>query len=145
MKPAAQRRLRDLHNWLGVFFAPGIIFFAFSGIFQTLGLHENGPGRQPAAPFIGVLASVHKEGEAVLPKRRPPPPAVSSKPAGSPPEHDHGGGFPLFKVYALLLSVALIASAAMGIAVALANRVARRRTWALLAAGCIVPVVLLAM
>ena len=145
MKPAVQRRLRDLHNWLGVFFAPGIIFFAFSGIFQTLGLHESGPGRQASAPFIGVLASVHKEGEAALPRRRPPPPTVPGKPAGPPPEHDHDGGFPLFKVYALLLSVALIASAAMGVAVALASRVARRRTWVLLAAGCVVPLVLLAL
>lgn len=145
MKSATQRRLRDLHNWLGVFFAPGIIFFAFSGILQTLGLHESGPGRQPATPFIGVLASVHKEGEAALPKRRPPVPAVPAKLAGPSKEQENGSGFPLFKVYALLLSVALIASAVMGIAVALANRMARQRTWSLLAAGCIVPLVLLAI
>ena len=145
MKPATQKRLRDLHNWLGVFFAPGIIFFAFSGIFQTLGLHESGPGRQPAAPFIGILASVHKEGEAAMPKRRPPPPTVLGKAAGSPAKHDHGGGLSLFKIYALLLSAALIASAAMGIAVAVASRVARRRTWALLVAGCVVPLALLAI
>ena len=51
----------------------------------------------------------------------------------------------MFKVYTLPLSVALIASALMGIAVALADRVMRRRTWALLAAGCVVPLVLLAV
>ena len=143
MKAATQKRLRELHNWLGVFFAPGIIFFAFSGVLQTLGLHESGPERQPAAPFIGVLASVHKEGEAAMPKRRSPASAVPGKAAGPPPEHDHGGGFALFKIYALLLSTALIAAAAMGIAVALTSRLARRRTWALLAAGCVVPLVLL--
>ena len=143
MKAAGQKRLRDLHNWLGMFFAPGIMFFAVSGIFQTLGLHESGPGRQPAAPFIGVLASVHKEGEAAVPARRPSPRMVPGKPAGPPPKHDDGGGFPLFKGYALLLSISLIASALTGISVAFTNRAGRRRTWTLLAAGCIVPVLLL--
>ena len=45
MKARTQKRLRDLHNWLGVFFAPGILFFALSGVLQTFGLHESGPGR----------------------------------------------------------------------------------------------------
>ena len=143
MRSSSQRRLRDLHNWLGVFFTPGIVFFALSGVFQTLGLHESAPGRQPAAPIIGVLASVHKEGEVVLPKRPPPPPAATDKPAVRTLKQEDER-FPLFKVYALLLSVSLITSAAMGIAVALVNRAARRRTWTLLAAGCVVPLVLLA-
>lgn len=143
MKARSQKRLRDLHNWLGVFFAPGILFFAISGIFQTLGLHESGPGRQPAVPLIGVLASVHKEGEAALPKRRAPRPVLTAKLAGPPPKHDDHKTFAPFKVYALLLSVSLIGSTVMGIAVALTNRVARRRTCALLVAGCIIPLLLL--
>jgi hypothetical protein len=142
MKAVSQKRLRNLHNWLGVFFAPGILLFAVSGIFQTLGLHENGPGRQPALPFIGLLASLHKEGEATLSKRRPPPAGAQIKPAGPSPEHDHDEGLSPFKIYALLLSASLTASTVMGVAIAITNRAARRRTGVLLAAGCVLPVLL---
>ena len=143
MKARTQKRLRDLHNWLGVFFAPGILFFALSGVLQTFGLHESGPGRAPAAAWIGLLANVHKEGEAALPRRRPAPPARAGTPTGQRLEHEDGG-LPLFKAYVVLLSLALIASTGMGIAVAFTNRTARRRTSVLLAAGCLVPVLLLA-
>jgi hypothetical protein len=144
MKGATQKRLRNLHNWFGLFFAPGLIFFALSGALQTLGLHESGPGRQPAAAWIGVLASVHQEGEAALPERHAPP-VGQAKPAAKPAaEHDHDdGGLSAFKIYVLLLSVSLIASAGTGIAIALANPAARRRTLVLLALGCVVPVALL--
>lgn len=61
-----------------------------------------------------------------------------------PPENAHdGGGFAPFKIYVLLLSVSLIASALTGITIALANAAARRRTWVLLASGCVVPLLLL--
>lgn len=142
MKATSQKRLRDLHNWFGVFFTPGIVFFAFSGIFQTLGLHESGAARQPIAPWVGVLASIHKDGKAAMPGRRPPPPAALVKPLRPKSKHDEDEGFPPFKVYVLVLSASLIASAIIGVVVALAGRAARR-TWALLAAGCIVPLVLL--
>ena len=148
MKAHTQKRLRDLHNWLGVFFAPGIIFFALSGVLQTIGLHESGPGRAPAAAWIGLLANVHKEGEAALPKRRPPLPAASGEPAvqlHKVEDKQESGGLRLFKAYVLLLSLALMASTTMGIVVAFANRAARRRTSMLLAAGCIVPLMLLAL
>ena len=32
------------HNWLDLFFALLIIFFALSGMVQILGVHEDGPG-----------------------------------------------------------------------------------------------------
>ena len=34
------KSLRQLHLYLGVFFAPLIAFFAFTGILQTYDLHE---------------------------------------------------------------------------------------------------------
>lgn len=148
MKAHTQKRLRNLHNWLGVFFAPGIVFFALSGVLQTIGLHESGPGRAPAAAWIGLLANVHKEGEAELPRRRPPPPAAPGKPSGLPREHEvkhESAGLPLFKAYVLLLSLALIGSTVMGIVIAFTNRLARRRTSVLLVAGCVVPLLLLAI
>ena len=144
MRGSTQKRLRVFHTWFGLFFAPGLVFFALSGMLQTLGLHESGPSRQPIAAWVGLFASVHKEGEATLPKVRAPAAATPRKAAPPQPKHEERAeGYPLFKVYAVLLSLALMASVGTGIAVALANKAARRRTWTLLAAGCIVPIVLL--
>src|SRR5581483_7051876 len=55
-------RLRQLHLVLGVFFAPCILFFAFSGALQTLGLHERGdrPNYRPPE-WIKTLANIHKD------------------------------------------------------------------------------------
>lgn len=52
--------LRQLHLYLGCFFAPLVAFFAFTGLVQTYGLHEapkNAP--QPSA-WIRAVAMVHK-------------------------------------------------------------------------------------
>ncbi len=37
MKPQTFQRLRSLHRWAGLFFAPLIILFAISGMLQVLG------------------------------------------------------------------------------------------------------------
>ena len=124
-----------------MFFAPGILLFAVSGIFQTLGWHESGSGRHPALPFIGVLASLHKEGEAVLPGRKLPPLIAQTKSAGAWTRHDHRERFAPFRIYALLLSASAIVPM-MRVMVALANRGARRRTSTLLATGCVLPLLL---
>jgi hypothetical protein len=51
--------LRQVHFYLGVFFAPSIIFFAFSGALQTFSLHENHNGL-PGIPWVTALAELHK-------------------------------------------------------------------------------------
>ena len=52
--------LRQLHLYLGCFFAPLIAFFAFTGLLQTYGLHE-APKNAPQPPaWIKSLAMVHK-------------------------------------------------------------------------------------
>src|SRR5689334_13374270 len=53
------RRLRQLHLYLGVVFAPVIVFFAFSGALQVLGLHEPVHGTAPPA-WISQLSTLHK-------------------------------------------------------------------------------------
>jgi hypothetical protein len=54
--------LRQIHLYLGCFFAPLLAFFAFTGILQTLTLHEAHKGEtyQPPA-WIKSLALVHKD------------------------------------------------------------------------------------
>src|SRR6185312_7518895 len=55
--------LRLVHFYLGVFFAPTIIFFSFSGALQTFSLHENHQG-QPGIPWVTALAEIHKNQRA---------------------------------------------------------------------------------
>ena len=50
------KTIRSLHFYLGIFFAPTIIFFAFSGALQSFGLHE-GEGH---AKWIEEMGEVHK-------------------------------------------------------------------------------------
>lgn len=53
--------LRQLHLYLGCFFAPLVAFFAFTGFLQTYNLHE-APKDKPQPPaWIKTLAMVHKD------------------------------------------------------------------------------------
>src|SRR5438309_1581798 len=64
------KTIRQLHLYLGLFFAPSIIFFAFTGALQTFSLHENKHPGDHHPQWIATLASVHKDQE--LPVKRPP-------------------------------------------------------------------------
>ncbi len=66
-RPNWLRLARVWHNYLGITFAPLILFFAFSGALQVLGLHDTDreTGQEPPA-WIQVLASVHKHQRVVV-------------------------------------------------------------------------------
>jgi len=54
--------MRNIHLYLGVFFAPMLLFFLISGCWQTFNLHEasdDGTYKPPA--IIKSLSSVHKD------------------------------------------------------------------------------------
>ena len=53
------KTIRQIHFYLGVFFAPSIIFFAFTGMLQTFSIHEQHQGK-PGVPWVTALAEVHK-------------------------------------------------------------------------------------
>jgi len=54
------KSLRQLHLYLGCFFAPLVAFFALTGIIQTYRLNE-APKNQPQPPaWVKAMASVHK-------------------------------------------------------------------------------------
>jgi hypothetical protein len=54
------KTLRQLHLYLGCFFAPLIAFFALTGIMQTYRLNE-APKDQPQPPaWVKAMAMVHK-------------------------------------------------------------------------------------
>ncbi len=82
---ALLRVLRKLHLYLGVFTAPALLFFAFTGALQTFSLHETTQGSSYKPPvWITSLAQLHKKQTAEVPVRRPRPDAPRP---GAPPDH----------------------------------------------------------
>src|ERR1700694_5036858 len=54
--------MRRVHLYLGMFSAPAILFFALTGILQTLSLHEfSRDGSYKPPMWIVVLAQIHKK------------------------------------------------------------------------------------
>jgi hypothetical protein len=84
---------RLTHLYLGVFIAPALLFFAFTGALQTFSLHETTRGSSYKPPAWAVtLGQIHKKQSTVVPVRRLPPPdkqadrpdKVSDKPNDKP-------------------------------------------------------------
>lgn len=139
MAPTTQRNLRRVHTWIGMFFAPGVLFFSATGLIQTIGLQD---GRNPPA-WISWSAGIHKHQQAPRPRPPRPEPASGTRPDGPPREEEHEQAFVWLKPYVLLLAAVLFVTTAMGIAIAFANRNTRRTNAVLLGAGVVVPLVLM--
>ena len=115
--------LRRLHLYLGVFFAPLLLFYVATGWYQTLTLRRNkAPGE--AEDWIGKLRSVHVD--QIFPAES----ANSFSPV-------------LFRILVVLMSVALIVTIVLGIILAFRSLRQRGWVWLSLALGIIVPVVAL--
>ena len=150
MKAQTLRNVRLFHNYIAVFFAPAILFFAFTGGLQTAGFADRHAGVAPPR-WIAAIANLHKH-QAAAGHIRPggPPGADGGKPrgAGEQPPPKAGGGdadeaFVPEKLFVVLLSVALFAATALGIVIALATPSTRRLSVILIAAGVAVPLLLL--
>jgi uncharacterized iron-regulated membrane protein len=142
LTPQTMRRVRQWHFYMGVFFAPMIIMFALSGALQTFRLQEEkGWGSQPPA-WIETIASVHRDSK--LPKAKPAAEASheAAKPAVAKPRPPGPNKLPM-QILMVVMSVALLMSALLGVMIALNNRQTRQRSLIMLAAGTIVPVALL--
>ena len=69
----ALKVIRLVHLYLGVFIAPAILFFAFTGALQTFSLHDAAKdGSYKPANWIAALAQLHKKQTAELPPRKDP-------------------------------------------------------------------------
>ena len=134
------RRLRQFHLWLGLFFAPAIFFFAFTGLLQVIGLHERQGGTRPAG-WIVALANLHRHQTTARPERRggmAPRPGPAGDAAGPRP----GQAPTPFKPLAAFTAIALMLSTLLGVWVGLANVATRRTSALLLAIGTVVTVAL---
>ncbi|HWE86860.1 MAG TPA: hypothetical protein VG267_18085 [Terracidiphilus sp.] len=169
---AARLKLaRQLHLYLGTFFAPSIVFFAFTGALQLFSLHEGHPGDayQPPA-WVQKLASIHKD-QTAAGKHGPPPgsgpqqgrpqaPDQAHQPlqgdqAPRPPQTQQGPprnkqrgqskSTLALKCFFLAMAVSLIFSTLLGIYMAFKYNRSRRLVWGLLILGTVIPVALIAM
>jgi len=144
---------RLTHLYLGVFIAPALIFFAFTGFIQTFSLHETTRGSDYKPPAILVkLGQLHKKQTLIVPARRPQPPAVSTgekpkdnaatalaKPAEAPAKPKNL--LPM-KLFFALVSVGLLISTVTGLYMSYKYIRNVKLITALWIAGIIVPVLL---
>lgn len=140
--------LRQLHRYLGVFFTPAIVFFAFSGALQTFDLHKGAHrGDPPTYPWIAAMAALHKDQQLYEPPKPRAPAAAASTAApapaaapraAAPEEHVN---MPL-KLFVVALSAGLCLSSLAGLYIAFTNPRSRRAAGYTLAGGMMVPALL---
>lgn len=133
------RTARIVHRFLGIFFAPSILFFALSGIFQVLGWHQTVRGASHTPPqWIQEMAQIHKKQTWDLPAQKPANPSTDklapSKKLSKAPVSKLA-----LKLFVLAMSVALIATTLLGIIMALLYGGDWRIASAVLLLGVLIP------
>jgi hypothetical protein len=159
------KSLRLIHLYTGVFIAPGLLFFAFTGALQTFSLHEATRGSSYRPPAWAVmLAQIHKKQTPIVPIRKPAPPekpadktapekaqpsssatpqpapAEAPKPTGEAAQKSHNP-LPL-KYFFLLVCIGLFISTLSGLYMSYKYIRNRRLITVILLCGIIVPVLL---
>lgn len=142
---------RKTHLYVGVFIAPALLFFAFTGAIQTFSLHETtrGSDYKPAA-FLVTMGQIHKKQTWIVPAKKPAPPA---KPAGpeepkpgvapaTPPPPPSKSHLPL-KIFFLLVSLGLFTSTLTGLYMSYKYERNKILVTLLLIAGAVIPLALL--
>ena len=145
------RYTRLSHLYLGVFIAPALFFFAFTGALQTFSLHETTRGSSYKPPAWAVtLGQLHKKQTAFVPVRKLAPPdkltIERSQPASSPssvapPTPKPHNTLPL-KVFFLIVAIGLFASTLSGLYMSYKYLHNKTLITVLLIAGIIVPIIM---
>jgi hypothetical protein len=150
--------VRKFHLYLGVLFAPAILFFASTGMVQVLSLHQSSPGYN-APVLLQRLGALHKDQVFGAPPKHDPAQAgkpakahgmkaADCAPAARPPPPAPPPIGPVrwtLKIFALCTGAGLIVSTLLGLFMAYKfNRKSRLVLGALLAAGVLVPAILVA-
>jgi hypothetical protein len=146
MNAATMRKLRQFHLYIGVFFAPAIVFFAISGGLQTFRLQQSsGWNGAPAPQWIAWMASVHVDQAKLQPEKpeaqKPRPPMDPAKAAARAARQQAVLSMKLFTV---AIAIALTLSSLLGAALALGMKATRRVALVMLTAGSVIPIMLLA-
>ena len=133
------KNARLIHFYLGVFFAPLIIFFAFTGVLQVFKLHETYreiPDSQ--GNWVAWFGQFHKEQAWVPPRVAPAKPAPKKA-------HEEGVYGKPMKWLVAAMGVALMASSLLGLYMAFSYPSRRKACLATLLAGIVLPLALMAV
>lgn len=141
---------RTLHLYFGVFTAPALLFLAFTGALQSVNLHEAKRGGDYKPPaWVASIAHMHKKQSFDVPVKRAPakaaPQAASgpgAPPAAKPPAAPRRNLWPM-KIFFVLVSLSLLLSTFTGLYMAWRCTRDRRRYGVALAAGVVVPALLM--
>ena len=168
---AVLKYIRLIHLYIGVFIAPALLFFAFTGALQTFSLHETTRGSSYKPPAWAVmLAQIHKKQTPVVPVGKVPPPdkpadkaspekAAQDKPqlAAVPASQSTPSAAPKLlpdaivpqphnalplKIFFLLVAIGLFVSTLSGLYMSYKYIRNRRLITAILLAGIVVPILL---
>ena len=116
---------RRLHTWLGVFFAPLLIFFVATGWYQTVTIQRNKSSGQPG-DWLSNLTQVHVD--QIYPTER-----------GA----EQGYSPALFRMLVVAMSISLLLTIGLGIFLAFRSNRKAWPVWLALALGIILPVLFL--
>lgn len=142
------KRVRKIHLYLGMLFAPAIVSFAITGAIQTLGLHEAKKGDTRSPPvWIVRLAEVHKNQRLV----KPPKPANDSdqrstaqQPSATTENSAHlGAAIIALKIWIVFMAAGLVATTLLGIYMSFKYHRDKRIVLGLLLIGAALPITLL--
>jgi len=154
----ALRLFRKTHLYFGLFISPALLFFAFTGAVQTLSLHEAAGSSYKPPAWLAELGQLHKKQTTVMPVRKQQPvgggdhqgerpdrvggpaAAVQQQPvtlAGKQMQH-----LPM-KIFFLVVALGLFTSTVTGIYMAYKFDRNTALVTGVLAAGVVVPILLL--
>jgi uncharacterized iron-regulated membrane protein len=154
MSASPLRLVRKLHLYFGLFIAPALLFFAFTGSMQTLSLHEAAGTSYTAPHWLAELSQLHKNQTLTVPERKAA--AADRKPAHA----QDAASFPSapaqpvtleakqrrhlpMKIFFLIVALGLFSSSLTGVYMAYKYERSRLLVSATLLAGILVPLLLL--
>jgi hypothetical protein len=147
-KPSTLKAIRLTHRYLGIFIAPAVLFFAFTGFVQTFSLHETTRGSSYTPPAILVhLAQLHKKATLTTPTRKPaatPAPAPTPKPAPptTAPPPATSFHWPM-KIFFGIVAIGLFISTLTGLTMAWQYTRSKPTVATVFLAGIVLPLLLL--
>jgi len=143
------QQARQLHLYLGTFFAPAILFFAITGALQTFSFHERTRGSSYEPPVLLMkLAQLHKKQTLALGQKKPTPPEASRPQSENRPGAEATTPPPqpmatlLMKWFTFLMGLGLVTTTLLGIYMSFKYNRDRRLVWGLLITGAVLPTVI---
>jgi hypothetical protein len=141
------KAIRLLHRYLGLFFSPAILFFAFSGALQTFNLHDANRRTGYVPPtWVVQMAQIHKKQTASLPKPKAKmkTPVADSEDTPAPKTDAPGRQSTwALKYFVVAMSAGLIATTLLGIYMSFRYGGDKRLACGALLCGTLLPVAML--